>query len=574
MHETGVGREQAGGRRPVRVELLRHLVAARTKALRWLGGCAAASCFCLPAMAGDAAEDKSIPTFAELQAAGAVIGDVRIVNDNIFDLDNPDEDNFLFRLANKLHIRTRPSVIRRTLLFKSGDVLSAQKVEESERLLLANNYIYSADIRPVGWHDGIVDIEVRSRDTWTIQPGFHFSRSGGSNSTGLSLEENNIAGTGIAIGYAQSSDVDRNGTEFSVAQRHAFGGWTDIELKIADYSDGERQSFRLERPFYALDTRWAAGASGLHDERTDSIYQNGEVVGQYRHRQDTGEVYGGWSNGLIDGWTHRYSVGLAYQKDEYALDPDLIQPSIVPPDQTLVSPFLRYEVVQDNYERVTNRDKIQRPEFFALGFASKVQVGRALTGLGSNRDLWLYSAKVSDGVQVPAGNDLLGSVSYSGQYGDGRAERQRLSGGLRYYVPQGRRSLFFAAISGDVVRNPLPEDLLLLGGDNGMRGYPLRYQSGEHRAIFTVEERMYTDWYPFRLFRVGGAVFYDVGRAWGGPFQNPVNPGWLNDVGFGLRILSDRSAFGNVLHVDVAFPLNRDPSIDSVQFLVKTYANF
>ena len=40
--------------------------------------------------------------------------------------------------------------------------------------------------------------------------------------------------------------------------------------------------------------------------------------------------------------------------------------------------------------------------------------------------------------------------------------------------------------------------------------------------------------------------------------------------GFGLRILSARSSFGNVLHVDLAFPLNRDPSIKSFQFLVQT----
>ena len=48
----------------------------------------------------------------------------------------------------------------------------------------------------------------------------------------------------------------------------------------------------------------------------------------------------------------------------------------------------------------------------------------------------------------------------------------------------------------------------------------------------------------------------------------------VSDAGIGLRILSDRSSFGNVLHVDLAFPLNPDPNIQSMQFLVKTYANF
>ena len=81
---------------------------------------------------------------------------------------------------------------------------------------------------------------------------------------------------------------------------------------------------------------------------------------------------------------------------------------------------------------------------------------------------------------------------------------------------------------------------------------------------------MYTDWYPLRLIRVGGAVFYDGGRAWGGSNPNEANSGWLNDVGFGLRLLTDRSAVGNVLHIDLAFPLNREGDIRAMQFIVKT----
>ena len=86
----------------------------------------------------------------------------------------------------------------------------------------------------------------------------------------------------------------------------------------------------------------------------------------------------------------------------------------------------------------------------------------------------------------------------------------------------------------------------------------------------TLEVRGYTDWYPLRLIRVGGALFYDVGRAWGGENQNTSNPGWLHDVGFGLRFLNARTAFGNVLHADVAFPLNREGDIKSVQFVLRT----
>ncbi len=34
-----------------------------------------------------------------------------------------------------------------------------------------------------------------------------------------------------------------------------------------------------------------------------------------------------------------------------------------------------------------------------------------------------------------------------------------------------------------------PEEQLLLGGDSGLRGYPLRYQAGKARALAVIEQR-------------------------------------------------------------------------------------
>ncbi|MNC91518.1 hypothetical protein D3C83_77970 [compost metagenome] len=69
-------------------------------------------------------------------------------------------------------------------------------------------------------------------------------------------------------------------------------------------------------------------------------------------------------------------------------------------------------------------------------------------------------------------------------------------------------------------------------------------------------------------------MFYDTGRAWKGENPNTVNSGWLRDVGLGLRLLSARSSQGNVIHFDFAFPLDPDPTIDKMQFLVKTKVAF
>ena len=525
-----------------------------------------------PAAAADHGEP--LPSFAELEAAGAVVGKILVDPQDIFDVADPRENYGIYRLLNTLHISTRESVIRRQLLFRSGERVSRQRIEETERLLRANSYLYDVSVRPVALRQGVVDIEVRTRDTWTLQPGASYSRGGGSNTSGLSLEEKNFLGTGVSVGVGTSSSVDRSGQEFEIQHNQVFGNWTTFSYRIADYSDGSAESIAFARPFYALDARWALGGSAATFDRIDSIYSEGDIAAQYRHQQTASEVFAGWSRGLVDGWVRRYSAGIAYREDLYLAEPGRLPPAQLPADEKLVYPFLRYELIEDNYVKVVNRDKIGRAEYFALGWSASAQLGRSSTGLGATRELWLYSGAVNKGLRFEHGGELLASLSFSGQYADGRGERQYLGASARYFLQHGPRNVFYVSASADALRNPYVSDQLLLGGDNGLRGFPLRYQSGDQRALLTLEERVYTDWYPFRLFRLGGAVFYDIGRAWGGNYENSVDAGWLQDVGFGLRLAIDRSSSGNVVHLDVAFPINAEGDIKKAQVVVKTYANF
>jgi hemolysin activation/secretion protein len=235
---------------------------------------------------------------------------------------------------------------------------------------------------------------------------------------------------------------------------------------------------------------------------------------------------------------------------------------------------VRYQLLQDQFLRTRNKEQIARTEFLALGLDLRLEVTRALESWGSTQSSWLYSAVLSDGYSFSWGHEMLGSLT---------AERRVASTGqpldhqgalLRYFGPESRNAAFYGLASFDRIGTAAAPDQLSLGGDSGLRGYPLRYQEGERRALFTLEQRYYTDWYPFRLLRVGGAVFYDHGRAWGGVNQNTVNGGWLRDAGVGLRLSFDRTAFANVLHADIAVPLDRVPGIKSVQYIVKTQLTF
>jgi outer membrane protein assembly factor BamA len=527
----------------------------------------------LPADSAAVSEEK-IPSFAELAAAGAIVGEIRIVTRNIFDLQNERENGALYRAANAIHIQTWPGVVKDRILFKSGERVSVHAIEETERLLRTNRIFYDVSIVPVAYHDGVVDIEVRTRDTWTLQPGLSASRTGGSNRTNVGLTDTNFIGSGILVGVNRFSDPDRSGTLYQVSDPHAFDGWTAINYSLSQLSDGENRTMSVVRPFYALDTRWAAGITTVQDTRINSLFENGSTQAQFRHRQELVDAFGGWSRGLVDGWAQRYSIGLNYQKHGYNIEEGLQAPDQLPPDATLVTPYLRYEIVQDRYEKYKNLDLIERAEYHVIGFTSTVQLGRSLAGLGSTQELWLYTLTMGDGSRTPRGGILLTSVSSTGQTGYGPLDKQATGGSIKYYSRPDSRTLIFSSLSADVLRDATSATQLVLGGDTGLRGYPRNYQSGDNRVVLNVEDRVYTDWYPFQLFRVGGAVFYDLGRAWGGPGSNTQNAGWLNDVGFGLRILSARSAFGNVLHMDLAFPLNRNPDIKSVQFLVQTQTTF
>jgi hypothetical protein len=514
-----------------------------------------------------------VPSFAELEAAGARIGEIRVLTEDIFDLTDPREDNWLYRLANKLHINTRPDVIRRLLLFNTGEPVSVRLIEETERLLRTKHYLYDVDIRPIAYRDGVADIEVKTRDTWSLDIGIGFSRAGGENKGRLSLSEENLFGTGILLGLSYTSDVDRSGTTFEIADSNLFGTHAAGAYSYVKNDDGNSQSFSLQRPFYALDARWAAGVRASESDALEALYNAGNNVAEYRVRRRSAEAFGGWSPGLINGWAQRYSVGVLREDSDYELEPGKPEPVRLPSDLELAGPFVRFEAIQDAYRTDVNLNLIGRVEDFAMGIQAILQVGRALEKFGSTRDSWLYNAALSNGFDITRDSFLLANVGASGRYAE-EGENQALAAGARYYHRRGRHLVYYAAISADAVDNPDIPGPLLIGGDNGLRGYPLRYQAGERRMLATLEARAYSDWYPFRLFRVGGAVFYDTGRAWKGENPNTINPGWLRDVGFGLRLLSARTSKGNVFHADVAFPLDRDPSIDSVQFVVKTKVAF
>jgi hypothetical protein len=173
------------------------------------------------------------------------------------------------------------------------------------------------------------------------------------------------------------------------------------------------------------------------------------------------------------------------------------------------------EWLQDEFREDSNRDQIGRTEDVTLGWRARAQLGYAGNSVGSDVDAAMLSAAVAKGVELTARQTLQFEAAAAGRIEGGDLVGGLLSAEARYYFRQSPRRVLFMGLSTLAGSNLDPDQQILLGGDSGLRGYPLRYQAGTGRWLFTAEQRFYSNWYPFRLFNVGGAAFFDVGETWG-----------------------------------------------------------
>jgi hypothetical protein len=516
-----------------------------------------------------------LPSDEYLESAGAVIGKIRIDIRNIFDESDPRENVGLFRLADRLHIRTKYATVQAQLLFASGEQYSARKLAETERNLRLLRYIYDARVVPIRYADGKVDIEVITKDVWTLSPGVSFGRVGGSNTSDIDIEDTNFLGWGKKIDISHGRTIDRTSDTLTWDDPNLFGSRWTATVGYVDSSDGEQRALQVAHPFYALDTSFGAKITALSYNRTVSRYSLGEIVDQFQDEQSSYELSGGVSGGLINGWTKRWLAGMRYDRNVFAAVTDTSVPALhLPPSRTLSYPFAGFDIIQDNYKKVGDQDQIGRTEDLFFGTEVSGEVGLSNGVFGADRNAVMLAAKARHGFQLDARHELFLSSTFSSRVEDGRARNLIADAAASFYWRWRPERVFFTGFSATTTRSLDPDLQLLIGGDNGLRGYPLRYESGTSRALLTVEQRFYSDWFPFRLVRVGGALFGDVGRTWGHGIIGNSDPGLLRDVGFGLRLGNSRSGLGNVLHIDFAFPLDTGGGIKRFQFLIETKQSF
>jgi hypothetical protein len=519
---------------------------------------------------------EAVPDLAELAARGFRVGEVHLSLGNVFEKSEGGDRIWFFKMANRLHRTTRPEVIRRILLFAPGEPLNPGRIAESERLLRGQRLFYDARIVPTAVRDGVVDLEVQTRDVWSLAAGVGVGRSGGVSTSRFEVEDSNFLGTGKDLQFRFESGVDRDLGYIRYRDPNLLGSRVRLDGEIARANDGREKRFEIERPFYSLDTRWGLGATFLDVTRIEPHYQLGRVRNRYGKTWQFGEIRGGWSRGLVGDRTRRWLAGFTWDDYDFYRARKRPRPGPIPPDRALMYPWIGGEWIRDGYVVAHDLDKIERSEDLNLGRQASLRFGRTIPRFGSTFADWVLSGSFSDGKRWGGRHLVLTSATLWGRVRDSKATDTLLSGSVRYFWNDFSNGRLLIGAQLAIARDLDPDRQLLLGGDNGLRGYPLRYQQGDRLALLTVEQRVYRDREYFHLFRLGAAGFFDVGRAWD-PYPSTRNlavDGVLRDIGIGLRVSSSRSSRAAMVHFDVAYPLDGPGDISKVQWLVQTSDTF
>lgn len=495
------------------------------------------------------------------------VGQIHVTRLPIFDENDEDENYWLYRLANRIHYLTQEQNIREQLLFKEGDAYRTREIQESARLLRDLGHLYDANIQTTSTCGDTVDLEVVTRDVWSLTVDASFARSGGENDFRLGLGETNLFGTGQKISVFTEEDDERKSTSFAYQNRNVKGSRVRTKLLIQDSDDGDQYSGQIFLPFYALDTRRAWGVTVNQLERVDTQYFRGDDITEVRHDIESMSAYYGFSKGLVNGKARRWSLGYRYVEEKFERTIDLPAPTTLPIAKELSYPFVNLEIVEDNYTTAFNLDQINRTEDLHLGYTLRFNVGYAAESLGSDQDRLVFNGSFADTILYNEKILLRHRLTWEGlhNYDTSSSEDIVIDYNLTYFRSQTTHRSFFAALNMTYSKHLDSHRQILLGGENGVRGFDRRLQSGDRRVVLTLEERQYTNYHLLNLAYLGFAVFIDVGRAWDPDVDEGFEDDYLASAGFGIRLASSKSDSARVVHIDFAFPLtNRgEPEVNS-----------
>lgn len=510
-----------------------------------------------------------------LQRRDYVLQRVRLQRINVFDLARPGENLWYTRLVDFFHIKSRASTIRALLFLHPGRRVRARTVYENERFLRSLGFLRNVVIIPTDCTRHTVVARVITYDAWTLKFDFKFGRVGGTNETRYKIVDTNFLGFGKTIGIGHATTLERTETIYEYKDPALFGTrWQ----AVADYdqlSDGARRLFSLTRPFLRDTTPVSWSFSSFDQQEDLEIYDEGELADSIPW--DEKRYTASYGRLVYDhGRTFDRLFFVARIEDDRYTVPNVVTP-ILPtrlprPDRREHGFGLGWQSYQDHYASFENIRYIDRVEDYDLGWDLTARLLFDPTFLGSSATGWAGRLSATDGWRLGTHGLLLGAFSLRAQRYNGKIENGLLSLQLTDYDQSWPwQTVVFHGQFADEIR-PFPENLLYLGGANGLRGYPNFFRVGTERWMATVEDRIVTPIVLLHTFVIGFVAYADAGAI------RRLSPGgWSRvyaDAGGGLRLGDLRGAYGQVLYFTMAWPLVHTAGVPSHQFVVGDIVRF
>lgn len=494
------------------------------------------------------------------------VGHIYVNSLPIFNTADPAENNVLYRWINKIHPKTHPWVFRDLILFKEGEPINNRFIAESERILRQQKYSSDASIRVVSMCDNVVDLEVITKEVWTLLPEVSAGTAGGKSQSSLGLHDSNFLGTGSLVTLSYSHNVDRDSVLVHYQNNNVRGSRIRFLTHLEENTDGYVRRLQADLPFYELNAKQSWGMNAIQSKEAAHQYSRGETITSIDAEREYFEAWIGHSAGLLDEKTNRFIYGAVYDRTRYAQLPGEPPTSPLPVDRTLTYPYFEFQQIENKYTVAYNINQIHREEDIHTGRSLRARVGFSAV---ENPRL-IFEGNLSDTL-VSRNKELFqGSAAWTGRwnFNTNEAEDVRLGLSLDYHHGQtDTRSLHFALKLVDTW-NRNPERQVILGGATGLRGYPIHYAAGDASYLFTAEQQFFTNYSLFSLYNVGFVMFLDSGRAFY-KGANGVDDGLLTDVGLGARFVPTKTDKDHVVHVDIAWPLKHLPGAHGVQVIVE-----
>lgn len=492
------------------------------------------------------------------------------------------DDERIFRWANFFHVSSREHVVAREVLLRPGSLYDVDKVDETQRKLRDPLFTTLAVVVPVRADTpGEVDLLVVTRDIFSLRMNSNYEFQGGQFTyLSLSLSENNFLGRRMVLAVVFVMDqatlslgplyINKNllGKQLEVRGR---GG--PIINRDSFEAEGSASAFAVSRPLWSLASRWGWTVDASHRYATERSFRDTElrtfdapstpeveaIPHLYRQRY--------WSVGVGvvrqlggEALKHRIKAGYDLTSQRPTVPGDFagsdaaradFVADVLPRDERTGVVYGAYEVFTPRYREYRDVDSFDLAEDTRLGPRVQLTVGTGLRALASDSNF----ARVSlDGGWTEAwGGDGQATLAASlSARLDGSALVDRVAAvTARAITPATRYGRGISELRITGVYRDSSNRFLYLGGDSGLRAYPVNFIDGDRRAVIQSEWRTRSA----RLFlgsRWGLIGFHDAGGA----ADRAGDVRVYQDVGFGLRALGPQLS-PEVFRFDIGFPLSR-----------------